>query len=241
MKKAKAFLLDLLFPAFCLGCKKEGVYLCEDCKAVLEILEYDYCLCDKNPLRIPGGQKIGKCQRCSGKKLAGLFSALSYKEKLLTRHLIHQFKYEPYVKDLAKVLANLIIEHLIIAKKNTDEIWRDSVLVPVPLYKKKIKIRGYNQAEELAKELSKILQVPVIPDVLAKIKNTAPQMELKKDEREKNLLGSFIVKNPSAIAQSKVFLVDDVYTTGLTMEECAKTLREAGAKQVWGIIIAREG
>jgi len=239
--KLKKFFLDLFFPSFCLGCQKEGTYLCDDCKAVLETTEFQYCLCNKRPMIIPLQQKIGKCPKCQDKKLTGLYSALPYKEKSLTRKLIHQFKYQPYIKNLAKTLAGLIIEHLIKIGKNTDDIWQNSVLIPIPLDKKKLKSRGYNQSEELAKELSKILQIPVISDNLIKIKQTKSQMELSKEEREKNLEGAFTIKNPAEIRGKKIFLVDDVYTTGSTMSECAKILKNAGTKQVWGITIAREG
>ena len=233
-------MLDLFFPKFCLGCQKEGTYLCDDCRTLLDISEYNYCLCNTKPQRLPPDQKSGKCQRCQDKKLSGLFSALPYKEKTLTRKLIYQFKYQPYLKDLAKTLASILIEHFVISGKNTDEIWENSVLIPVPLHKKKLKIRGYNQSEELAKELSKILQIPVLSDILVKIKSTKPQMELKKEEREKNLEGVFAVSDTAKFAGKKIFLVDDVYTTGSTMEECAKTLKQAGAKNIWGIVIARE-
>jgi len=249
--KTKNFILDLLFPKFCLGCQKEGTFLCEDCKATLEISEYDYCLCSKKPLLIPPAQKFGKCNKCSSKNLSGLYFALPYKEKSLTRKLIHQFKYPPYTKNLAKTLASLIIEHLVITQKNTEDIWKNSVLIPVPLFYKKLKKRGYNQSEELAKELSKVFKIPVFSDVLIKIKKTESQMKLSKEEREKNLAGAFTVKPAFAIKNrstsdvdqfsgKKVFLVDDVYTTGSTMEECARALRGAGAKSVWGICIARE-
>ena len=238
MDNSKSFLLDLLFPKFCFGCQKEGTYLCDDCRALLDVNEFDYCLCSHNPYRI---EQTGRCSRCQEKKLSGLYSALPYKEHELTKKLIYQFKYPPYLKDLAKTLANIIIEHLVIAKKNTNEIWENAVLIPVPLDIKKLKDRGYNQTEELANKLSEILKIPVITNALFKTKQTEPQMELPKAEREKNLLGAFIVKNASAIAQHKVFLVDDVYTTGSTMEECASVLRRAGARAVWGIVIAREG
>jgi competence protein ComFC len=240
--KSKDFLLDLLFPKFCLGCKKEGIYLCDDCRALLDIAEYNYCLCDKNPSRLSPEQKSGKCNRCQVKSLSGLYFALPYKEKTLTKTLVHQFKYEPYLKDLSKTLASILIEHFILSDKNTNEIWENSVLIPVPLDEKKLKARGYNQSEELANELAKILKVTVLLDVLIKIKPTKPQMELSKEERETNLRDAFMVKNPSAIAQGKkIFLVDDVYTTGSTMNECTKVLRQAGAKQVWGIALTRDG
>lgn len=244
--KAKNFVLDLFFPKFCLGCQKEGSYLCEDCKAILEISEFDYCLCNKNPFRLATNQKSGKCRRCQDKKLSGLYFALPYKEKSLTRKLIHQFKYAPYIKNLAKPLAGLLVEHFMLAQKNTDEIWENGILIPVPLDKNKLKIRGYNQAEELAKELSKIIKIAVVSDCLIKIKKTKPQMELKKEEREKNLQGAFAIKSCGVsetpqLSGKKIFLVDDVYTTGSTMEECGSVLLQAGAKSVWGIAIAREG
>lgn len=241
ISKTKDFFLDLFFPKFCLGCQKEGMYLCDDCRSILDISEFDYCLCSTKPIQIPSGSEQGKCQKCQDKKLSGLFSALPYKEKNLTKKLIYQFKYQPYLKNLAITLASILVEHFIISGKNTDEIWENGILVPVPLDSKKIKIRGYNQSEELAKELSKVLQIPVVSENLVKIKSTKSQMELKKQEREKNLENAFAIKNAAELAGKKIFLVDDVYTTGSTMEECAKVLRDAGIKQVWGIVIAREG
>ena len=246
--KTKNFMLDLAFPKFCLGCKKEGTFLCQDCRSLLDINEFDYCLCDKKPFRLPPEQKSGKCQRCQNKKLSGLYFALPYKDKLLTKKLIYQFKYQPYLKELAETLSSILIEHFVISQKNTDEIWENSVLMPVPLHKKKSKERGYNQSEELAKELAKILKIPVISDFLIKVKTTKPQMEMSKEQREKNLLNAFSTNSKSGgvsdtppLSGKKVFLVDDVYTTGSTMEECARVLKDAGIKTVWGIVIAREG
>lgn len=238
--KFKDFLSELFFPSFCLGCQKESALLCQDCRSILEISEYNYCLCSKNPFRIKDSQR-GKCSRCKNKKLAGLYFALPYKEKFLTKKLIYQFKYPPYLKSLSKILAGILIEHLILAKNNADKIWQESVLVPIPLEKKKLKKRGYNQSEELAKELSEIIKVPVLLDVLIKIKPTLSQTKLSAEEREKNLKNVFIIKNSREIASKKIFLVDDVYTTGSTMEECANILRLSGAKSVWGIAVAREG
>ena len=248
-QKIKDFILELFFPSFCLGCQKEGLLLCDDCKSILEISEYNYCLCNKNPLRLPSEAKSknpfgiaeGKCYRCQDKKLSGLFFALPYKEKFLTKKLIYQFKYPPYIKNLAKPLANILAEHLIMAGKNTEQIWENGILVPIPMEIRKMKNRGYNQTRELAKELGHIINVPVICDNLIKIKKTAPQMELSAKEREGNLKDAFSVKNPAEFSGKKIFLVDDVYTTGSTMEECARVLRDAGAKHVWGIAIAREG
>lgn len=253
--KINRFILDLIFPKFCLGCQKEGTFLCCDCKSLLDILEFNYCLCDTKPILLPSAPgthtslPAGRCQKCHGKALSGLYFALSYKDKSLTKKLIHQFKYKPYIKNLSETLAGILIEHFIKTNKNTDDVWDNSVLIPVPLHKRKLKERGYNQSEELAKELSKIIKVPVLSDVLLKTKLTPPQMELKKQEREKNLENAFSIRRSKNCGMSdipqfskkKVFLVDDVYTTGSTMQECSLALLKAGAKSVWGITIAREG
>lgn len=238
--KIKTFLLNLLFPKFCLGCQKEGSFLCEDCKSLLDISEFNYCLCEKDPKIVSLYTKLGKCGDCQNKKLSGLYFALPYKENPLTKKLIFFFKYDPYIKELSKTLSDILVEHFIKNNKNTNEVWGNSVLIPVPLDIKKLKSRGYNQSEELAKELSKTLSVPVFTNVLIKTKNTKPQMELNKQQREENLNNVFKIKNAPAVLKRKVFLIDDVYTTGSTMQECANVLRQNGAKEVWGITIARE-
>jgi competence protein ComFC len=241
VNNSKKFLLDLFFPAFCFGCQKEGTYLCQDCLHILEISEHNYCLCNKTPLKIPAEQKKnGKCNRCSDKKLSGLFFALSYKEKTLARKLIHDFKYEPYVKNLAETLAKILIQHFILTKRNSNDIWEESILIPVPLGNKKIRERGYNQSEELAKELAKIIKIPVLTNVLIKTKKTPSQVGLSEKQRAENLKGAFAVSTTNLLKNKKIFLVDDVYTTGSTMSECADVLKKAGAKQVWGIALARE-
>ncbi len=239
-EKIKHFLLELFFPSFCLGCQIEGTLLCQDCQATLEILQYNYCLCNKNPLRLLPNEKNGKCYQCKDKKLAGIYTALSYKEKFLTRKIIHQFKYPPYIKNLAKPLAKIIAEHLLITQKNTEQIWANSILVPVPMEISRQKSRGYSQTQILAKELGHLINVPAVFNSLIKTKKTLPQIKLSAKDRAQNLKDAFAVKNPQQIRGKKIFLIDDVYTTGSTMEECAKTLKSTGAKQVFGITIARE-
>ncbi len=238
---AEHFLQELFFPSFCLGCQGEGAYLCQDCRSTLEILPYQYCLCNKNPQRIlpPQGNR-GTCQYCQHKKLSGLYFALSYQDSFLTKKLLYQFKYPPHIKDLSKTLASLIVEHLVITKNNTQDIWQEALLVALPMQLAKEKRRGYNQAKELAKELAGVLKVPLVTGNLVKIKKTEAQVGLSAKERAENVKNAFAIKNPATFKDKKVFLVDDVYTTGSTMEECARVLRAAGATQVWGISVARE-
>jgi len=229
----KKFFLNLFFPKFCLGCQKEGSYLCQDCFSILEISEYQYCLC-KKPQRLA---QAGKCRFCYQKKLNGLYFAASYQNQFLQK-MIRQFKYEPYVKELAEPLASLIIAHFKLSS-NPPQFGQNWILVSVPLDKKKEKKRGFNQTKEIVKELSKELKLSLVADVLAKIKETRPQVDLEEAERMENPLGAFLVKNEEAIKNKKILLIDDVYTTGATMEECAKVLKESGAKEVWGMAIAR--
>jgi len=228
----KNFALSLLFPRFCFCCQKEGNYLCEDCLSTIEISEHQYCLC-KKPQRIWQG---GKCQRCRCRKLNGLYFAAPYQNSLV-QNLIHSFKYKPFIKELSKPLASLIINHFQLLDNPPD--FSEFLLLSIPLEKRKLKERGFNQAEELAKELSKSLKIPLLNDVLIKIKETLPQVELAAEAREKNIKGVFLVKNTEKIRERKVFLVDDIYTTGSTMEEGARVLKIAGAKEVWAVAVAR--
>jgi competence protein ComFC len=228
----KDFILDIIFPKFCFFCQKEGDYLCEDCLATLEISQGNFCLCE-NPINVFAG---GKCRKCSSKKLDGLYFALPYQNKKV-KNLIHQFKYEPFVKELAEPLASLIITYFQLAEKEKD--FKDFIIIPVPLERKRLKWRGFNQSEEIGKKLADFFQIPLFDNVLLKIKETKTQVELDGETRKENLKKVFTVENKDSINNKKILLIDDVYTTGATMEECARTLKEAGAKEVMGVAVAR--
>ena len=234
MPGLKNFIVDALFPKFCLNCGKEGEHLCEDCFSLIEILERQYCpFCPSAKITLEG-RTCSVCKR--NKNLSGLYCAASY-DNFIVKKLVHQFKYEPYIKDIATILANLIINHL--ANLNKLDGFESFFLVPVPLHKKKMKRRGFNQAEEMAKILSPVLKMPVLKDALLKIKATAAQIELEKEGREKNIQGAFVCPDPKLVENKRIVLVDDIFTTGSTMEECARILRDADAKEVWGMVAAR--
>ena len=230
LKKLISNCLDIFFPKHCFGCQKQGTYLCDDCKTCLEISEYQYCLCSK-PKPFPG-----KCHQCKKKKLDTLYFALSY-QKPFVKKIIQQFKYSPFIKELSHSLASLIIEHFYLLSKQPD--FSPFILIPIPLSVKRLKWRGFNQAEEIAKELSKFLAIPIFSDCLIKIKDTIPQIELNNEERKENIKNAFSIKDHGLIKNKKILLIDDVYTTGSTMEQAAKVLKRAGAKEVIGIVIAR--
>ena len=187
-------------------------------------------------------------QKYSTKSLTDLYFALPY-QNILAKKLIRRFKYEPFIKELAETLVLLIITHfqLLDNKPNLANF----ILIPIPLNEKRRRWRGFNQAEEIGKELSKFLparlasqgeaggKLPLVSDCLLRVKNNYPQVELSEKERKENVKDIFFCQNKKEIFGKKILLVDDVYTTGATMEESARILKESGAKEVWGIVVAR--
>ena len=135
MEKIKKFLLNIFFSEFCFTCGREGSYLCEDCKSILEISQYQYCLCQK-PKRLQEG---GKCPKCQAKILSGLYFAIGYQNPLI-KELIQKFKYNPFVKELTKSLASLIITHFQLLDNKPN--FSNSILILVPLNEKRLRWQG---------------------------------------------------------------------------------------------------
>lgn len=217
LKKAKEFFLDLFFPKFCLSCQKEGDYICEDCRALLDI---------------SSNHRIFKT-----KYLDDLYFPLVYKNPI-TKKIIQKFKYFPFVKDLSGLLSSFIIDHFKLIEKSPD-YFKDFIILAIPQTERRLKWRGFNQSVEIGKELAKYFNIEFFEDALIKTKETERQIELSAAERKENIKGAFSIKNGDLIKNRKIVLVDDVYTTGSTMEEAAKILKKAGAKEVIGIVIAR--
>lgn len=214
MEKIFTAIKESLFPEKCLFCSAYGALICGDCQSLLDIS----CVHRRDKTK---------------KYLSDIYSPCSY-ENPRVKKLIHTFKYEPFCRTLAWPLAKIIAGHFSLCQK----IPTGFNLVFVPLTTKRIRKRGFNQAQDLAQKLSVIWKIPIVCG-LEKIRETTRQAELAQDQRMKNLHDAFISKNKTAIAGKKFFLVDDVVTTGATMEECAKTLRRAGATEIIGVCFAR--
>ncbi len=214
--KLKSFFLDLFFPKACFGCKKPETYLCCDCEAVLEVSDIH--------------------KQLKTKYLSDLYFALEYKKPLI-KILIQKFKYQPFIKELSKPLSSLIINHFQLIEKNKND-FKDFIIIPVPLHIKRLKWRGFNQAENIAKELSSFFEIPLISDGLVKNKETLPQTKLSETQKKENVINAFDCKNKEKIKNRNILLVDDIYITGTTIKECARVLKNSGAKKVIGIIIA---
>jgi len=235
------FILDLLFPPSCINCQSEGSYLCQDCLSLVDVSLNQYCPFCRPAKIVLNGRTCNLCKRT--KNLDGLYSAAPYHDFIIKK-TIAQFKYEPYIKALSKPLSLLIIKHFQLLEHPLGNPsgfnGAKEVLAPIPLAKKRLRQRGFNQSEEMAKELSVFFNIPLLCNVLVKTKETLSQIELSGSQREENVKGAFFCKNSDAIRGKKIFLVDDVFTTGSTMEECARVLKIANAKEVWGIVVARE-
>ncbi|MBD3282276.1 MAG: hypothetical protein GF387_01575 [Candidatus Portnoybacteria bacterium] len=226
MNKIKEFVLDLFFPKKCLKCNRPDIYLCPACFNKIEVKKEKTCfLCKKT------NQENNICQKCKSKtKIDKVIIATQYKQ---VEDLIKKFKYQ-YIKELYKPLALLILKAI---KQNKLQIPKNTIIVPIPIHKRKLKQRGFNQSELMAKELSKRINIPIKTNMLKRVKTSVPQAKTKtKKERERNIKNSFKAKN---VKNKNIILVDDVITTGSTIIEATKKLKNEKANKIIVLAIAQ--
>lgn len=234
--KIKNFLLDLFFPKSCLGCKQPDTYLCRDCFHKIPCATNYACFfCGK----ITGQGRI--CIRCQREmQLNRLIVASEYNHQLV-QDLIRAFKYH-YVRELAEPLSQIIIR-TIEENLNNAKIFKNSdfLIVPVPLAGPRLRYRGFNQAELIAENLAEHFQLDIEKSALKRKTSHLPQAKIQNPQlRKLNIQDNFFAgKNIAAIKNKIVLLIDDVATTGATLSESAKVLKQNGAKEVWGIVIAK--
>lgn len=222
-------LVDLLFPLHCLGCGKEGSFLCIPCRRALPRMLQPLCPKCGRPLI-----QDDRCPACLKYRweIHGIRSVFLFQGAV--QQAVHQFKYNN-CKALASPLAELLAEEL------ERRPLPAQVIVPVPLHPRRLRERGYNQSGLLAKELSRLTGLPLIGDSLLRIKNTSAQARTANAEaRQNNVRGVFFCRD-GQLKERHVLLVDDVCTTGATLDSCAVALNRAGASSVWGLTLAREG
>ena len=197
------FFLNLLFPIKCLGCERTGEYLCSDCL-----------------LSVPLNESSAQIKNIN------LIAAVDYHHPLIKK-AIHNYKYN-FIQELAKPLASLMVRRLAI-EITTGE---NTVLVPVPLHPRRLRWRGFNQAELLAKEISQHSNIPVA-DCLIRKRYTSPQMKIQDAFKRKiNIQNAFQLKYRPA---EEIILIDDVSTSGATLEECAKLFN----REVRALVVAK--
>ena len=207
--------MDAIFPTRCVGCGAYDTYFCASCLAEVKI---------KNDAELVGTLHV--------------FSAANYSDKLIQKAL-KVFKYG-FVKDMAGPLAEVIRTYIdnVPAVVSSGLLSGNPLLIPVPLHKKRLNWRGFNQSEVLAEQIAVNYKFEVGKDILVRIKNVKHQADIKDRERRlNNIEGSFACS--ANLNGRRIVLVDDICTTGGTLNECAKVLAANGAGKVRALVIAR--
>ena len=228
LAKLKGVALNLLFPQWCVGCGKEGDFICYSCRQSLPRIMPPLCPRCGRPQ--PSGILCPSCVSWQA-EIDGIRSPFRFDGVM--RQAIHQLKYRN-LRAIAQPLARLLNDYL-----GTNPM-PGEVLVPVPLHHKRLRERGYNQSSLLTKELGKLINLPLVDDCLIRLRHAPPQARTSTvDERRSNVAGAFTCRD-GRLQDKQVLLVDDVSTSGATLDACAATLKAAGATSVWGLVLARE-
>jgi ComF family protein len=216
-----------VFSPRCLLCGESGVEGRDLCRACTQALPWNGSACLRCALPLPVPGTCGACLQ-RPPPLTETHAAFVYRFPL--DRLVPRFKFH---NDLVagRLLSELMAEGL-------RGLPKPAALVPVPLHNSRLRQRGYDQALELAKPLARVLQVPLLPQALVRLRATAPQSELDAGARQRNLRGAFAVRADAALPDH-VALIDDVMTTGATLEAAARRLRRAGVARVDAWICAR--
>lgn len=220
--------VDFFFPSRCISCGKWGNFLCTDCSNKLPQITPPVCTKCGRP------ESSGPlCATCWGwnSQIDGIRSPFRFDGAV--RQVIYELKYHN-LKAIAGKMAQLLFQYIVYNPLPFD------VLIAVPLHKSRLKQRGYNQSELIAKKLSNLLLLPLLTKSLCRSRDCPPQARTETvEERRKNVHNAFIC-NDLGLAGKKVLLIDDVCTSGATMEACAAALKRAKAASVWGLTFARE-
>ncbi len=210
-----AFLLDIFFPIACLGCKKEEKkWLCEDCKTKIEEEAYS----PKNTIK---QEYLDHC-----------YSFYTYTHPII-RKLLEAYKYCG-IASLETIFAELLFRGM-----KSFPLEKIDVVIPMPLHKRRLRERGYNQALPLAQSIANFLNAPLRENILERKQYTTPQVNFSDSERNENMRENiFRVISNDVFSFETILLIDDVATTGATLNSAARTLKGKGVKKVIGITFA---
>ncbi|PWK20314.1 ComF family protein [Xanthomarina spongicola] len=207
-------ILDLFFPKVCFACNLQlgdnESYVCTNCRHKLPVTDY-HLDSDQTVLKTFYGRA----------KVEHATALLRFEKKGITQQLIHNLKYKGH-EDVGLFLGKWLGAEL----KTVNEYKSINMVIPVPLHKKKLKKRGYNQVAKFAQEIAKQLEVEYVDDVLIKITNVSSQVTKNRFNRWVNNEELFTIQNKEKINNKHVLLVDDIITTGATMEACIAVLNK---------------
>ena len=250
------FILNILFPIECVGCSKEGGWICESCLNTIPFNSSRYCFSCKQK------NNYGEfCRNCAPNFfLNGVWIAGNYDNPLLAK-LIKNLKYRG-AENIAVILGNYLsrfMQGLLDKNRLTGsdlyktEVWRrfhkvkqappilldfnNTIIIPVPLHKKRQRLRGFNQSEQLARVINKNFNLEINHNLI-RIKHKKAQAKLHEKNRWENIKNCFSYQGKN-LNNKNILLIDDVATTGATLNECARVLKENNAKEVWGLVVAK--
>ena len=224
-------LLDLIFPGRCAVCdtvlpwgEKE---ICKDCKTKIEYLDGATCFkCGK-----PVDPKEEYCQDCQTKKHYFVCGAALFSYEYI-RLSLYRFKYLG-----RREYAHFYGRQMAYRMEEKRKQWMPDALIPIPLHKKKMKKRGYNQAELIARELGRCWGIPVITNLVIRSKNTKPMKEIIGTDRQNNLKKAFKL-GVNDVKLETIIVIDDIYTTGSTIDAVSKLCLEAGIRNVYFLTVS---
>ena len=235
-KQMISYGVDWIYPRRCPLCQevtKGHCFICEQCENDIPFVEQPYCMKCGKPLYKEAMAKE-YCYDCKKhmRSFVRSYSLLRYEGKV--KQSMYQFKYHNKTE-----FADWYSRELV---RRYGKEWKRlhmNAIVPVPVHRKKKRQRGYNQAEILAKKLAELLEIPYYPNGLIRIIETRPQKELDDKQRYRNLKQAFLIGTLETVTEPKtILLVDDIYTTGATLEACTEVLLESGyAKSVYGCTV----
>ncbi|MEK7630258.1 MAG: ComF family protein [Patescibacteria group bacterium] len=238
MAKIIQKILDLIFPPICAACEKKlptkntYVGVCEPCFNSIEIASG--FICPKCKKRLPEIKPLGG-RFCHPEEKFILAAATNYKNEA-ARKLIYGLKYG-HRRNIAETLAVILKKYL---EKLPPIDFKDFIVLPLPLHKKKERARGFNQTFLIAQALNSYYPLNIRHDLLFKNKPTVSQIETKDyATREKNVAGSFSIRHPEEVESKNIIVLDDVFTSGATLREAVKTLKGVGAKKIIALVIAK--
>jgi len=248
------FFLDLIFPIECLGCGQEKIWLCEKCFHSIEFNIKSRCPACNRPTHC--GQYCIFCE--DDYSLNGIFVAGNYENEII-KALIKNFKYHLII-DLGVFLGSFCSQYFgdqieqekLRAKSNSDfskiiikydgpknlfNSMEEILIIPVPLHPRRLRWRGFNQSELIAEHFAKNLNLEINKNNLIRTRYKTAQVKLNKKARVENIKNCFAWQGEKI--SKKIILIDDITTTGSTLDECAKVLKENGAVEVWGLVVAK--
>lgn len=223
---------DLLFPKLCLGCNALGSYICSDCQKKMNVINKDICLyCGRSSymgLTHPG------CKKKNG--IDGVMSFYHY--NFFMQKVIKHIKYRlatDVFKEFSQIIQPETSKKLLFYKR----LLKNGLLQPVPLHSTKLKLRGFNQALLIGCFFNSILQLPIV-NYFKRTRDTVSQTEMKqKKDRYLNIRRAFELNGNINISSKEILVVDDVITTGYTILEFSKALKQHGALKVYAITLAK--